>query len=147
MIEIRPATLADVLAVLFQGPLRDNEMAPQACRQYWMASLESWAGCVDGNAACVWGLISPSMMSDSAYLWLVTSDLVDHHRFTFVRQSQMIIERLLVDFPIINGHAMVGDVRAKRWLKWLGVTFEEPIRGLDGKIVLVPFTLRRTLRG
>lgn len=147
MIEIRSATLADVLAVIFQGPLRDDPMAPSACTLYWKTSMESWAGCVNGAAACVWGLIAPSMMSDSAYLWLVTSNLVDHHRFTFVRQSQMIIDRLLEDFPLIKGHAMAGDERAKRWLKWLGVTFEEPIRGNDGKIVLVPFTLRRTLRG
>lgn len=147
MISIRPAKLGDIEHVILRGMFKDVPTALCVCKQYWFASVESWVGCVDDEPACVWGLIAPSMMSEAAYLWLITCDLVDEHKFTFVRQSQMIIQRLLQDFPLIEGHAIVGEERARRWLKWLGVSFGDPIQGLDGKMLLLPFTLRSNSRG
>lgn len=148
MITIRGTTSTDIVIVIGRGPFKDKAGALQICEEYWRRSLLSWTGCVDEVPGCVWGLVAPSLMNDSAYLWLITCDIVDDHRFTFVRQSRIVVDKMLnEDFPVIRGHSVVGDDRSRRWLKWLGVTFEEPILGLDGKVVLEPFILRRAVRG
>jgi hypothetical protein len=36
-------------------------------------SSDTWAGLVDEEVACVWGLIPPSILGDKAYLWLITT--------------------------------------------------------------------------
>jgi hypothetical protein len=83
-------------------------------------SSDTWAGVVDKEVACVWGLIPPTILGDKAYLWLITTDLVDQHPFCFVRHSQMAVQELLKQYPIIYGHVIPGNERGMRWLKWLG---------------------------
>jgi hypothetical protein len=87
-------------------------------------SLYSYCGKVDGDIACVWGLAPPTLLSDQAYLWLWhNSDLVDQHKFLFVRHSQLMMEQMLKEFPTIVGHVKVGAEKSKRWLRWLGAEF------------------------
>jgi hypothetical protein len=83
-------------------------------------SSDTWAGLVDEEVACVWGLIPPSILGDKAYLWLITTDLVDEHPFCFVRHSQLVIKDLLKEYPIIYGHVIPDNARGMRWLQWLG---------------------------
>ena len=99
-------------------------------------SSDTWIGKVDGNIACAWGLIPPSLLGDKAYLWLITTDLVDEHPFCFVRHSQMVIKELLKEYPIIYGHVLPDNKRGLKWLKWLGV------RILIGTGKLYEFELR-----
>jgi hypothetical protein len=139
VIEIRKARAED-----FTGLVQDPD-ALRACYNYLNASVTAWTGMIDGGLACIWGLVPPTILSDTAYLWLYTTPVLDQHKFTFVRHSQLMIEKMLEDFPVIVGHVLAGQERSKRWLKWLGVTFK-PIEA-RGHVRLVPFELRRTLRG
>ena len=95
-----------------------------------------YMGTVDGEFVCTWGLIPPTLMSESAYLWLYAGELKEH-QFVFIRQSQRVIEMILEEFPVIVGVTRVGQVKTIRWLKWLGATFGNP----DGMIL--PFTIRK----
>lgn len=95
-----------------------------------------WAGSVDDQIACIWGLIPPTLMSSQAYLWLYTTELVNDHIFVFVRYSQRAIEEMLKEYPTIVGHCEIDNARAIRWVKWLGGTFNEPVgRGLPFMIL------------
>lgn len=99
-------------------------------------SSHLWAGLTDGEIACVWGLIPPSLMSERAYLWLYTTELAEKHTFLLVRWSQIEVKKMLQEYPVIVGHAAANNPQAIRWLKWLGATFGEP-EGLK-----VPFMIR-----
>lgn len=116
----------------FVMPMADNNL----CR-FLGISQYAWEGKVDGKQACLWGLISPTLLSDQAYLWLHTTEIAEQHQFLLVRYSAKMIERMLQDFSSINGHCAVEDPCAQRWLKWLGAEFGFP----NGK--LIPFTIRR----
>ena len=91
-----------------------------------LMSVEIWVGLIDGELACIWGVIPPSLMSHQAYLWLYTTDVIKEHQFILVRHSQMVIEQLLKDYTSIVGHAIVGSEKSIRWLKWLGAKFGTP---------------------
>lgn len=139
MIEICRARSADFTEVI------SDQRGLQACNAYLQASLFAWTGLVDGHVACVWGLVAPNILSETAYLWLITSPLVDEHKFTFVRHSQMVVKEMLKQFPLISGHVLSDHERSRRWLKWLGVSFEPSIE--IGSTKLIPFKLSRGLNG
>jgi hypothetical protein len=96
-----------------------------------------WIGKVDGELACVWGVVLPTIMSDRAYLWLWTTEKIKEHPFVFVRRAQIVVAELLKEYSVVVGHTVVGARNSIRWLKWLGAKFGEP----DGD--LIPFQIGR----
>ena len=121
--------------LIARSPFRDDPGAEGVLKECLWRSETVRYGLVDGRVACVWGLIPPTLLSDSAYLWLLTTDIVVEHKFLFVRNAQIYVEDMLKRYPILYGG--VGDPRAVRWLKWLGAEIGHPIRGQ------VPFVIRR----
>ena len=91
-----------------------------------MISSEIYVGLVDGELACVWGLIPPTLMSSQAYLWLYTTALVEEHKFLFVRHSQRWMERALQEYETIVGFCKPENKSAIKWLEWLGADFKRP---------------------
>jgi hypothetical protein len=86
-------------------------------------STSMWAGYIDDVLACVWGLMPPTLLSQQAYLWLYTTDVIKGHEFILVRHSQLVMEDMLKQYPSIVGHAVVNNHKAIRWLRWLGAEF------------------------
>ena len=105
-------------------------------RQSLVLTTTVWAGVADGKLVCVWGLVPPTLLSDSAYLWLYTTEAIKGHVFLFIRHSQIAIKAMLELYPTITGVTRIGNARSLRWLKWLGAEFGEP-NGL-----LLPFVIR-----
>lgn len=97
-----------------------------------------WESSVNGEGACIWGMIPPSLMSDRAYIWLYTTDVADKHTFILVRQSRLMIEEMFKEYPILVGYCNIEDLRAIRWLKWLGAEFGHP-EGMK-----IPFEIRKS---
>lgn len=124
-VEIRNARYGEVHEALSLSKL--HKISGMEIRLDYMALLSQyvWVGRVDGEIACVFGVIPPSVLSTTAYLWSISTDKVDDHKFLFVRYSQRMIERIHREFPRIIGHANPGDDRSIRWLKWLGAVFGE----------------------
>jgi hypothetical protein len=106
-------------------------------RRSIMNSSRVWAGSVDDKLVCCWGLIPPSFLSDTAYLWLYTTEQLHEHVFVFIRQSQRAVEEVLKAYPIIVGHCDTTNPKAIRWLHWLGARFGDP----QGR--LIPFRIER----
>lgn len=137
-VDIKPAIYAD--CVDYIGSLGVAN-APKTIKTCMAMSEKCWVGLVDGELACLWGLIPPTIMSEQAYLWLVVTPLVEDHKFVFVRHSQIMVKRMLEEYPRIVGHTAISNDRGIRWLKWLGATFSEP------KGALMPFVIRRKADG
>jgi hypothetical protein len=125
---IRAAKLSDIEQVVKNTPL-DTKAAIDISKTYFKGSIFTWAGGVDSGIACLYGLISPTVLNDTAYLWLITNDLVDQHQFSFVRHSQIEVKKMLEVFPLIKGHVLETEKRSKRWLKWLGVSLGQRKNG------------------
>jgi hypothetical protein len=102
-----------------------------------LMSTVMWAGFIRGKLACIWGVIPPSLMSDQAYAWLNTTEVLKGHEFIFVRHSQMVFDELLEEYPSVVGHVIMGADKAYRWLRWLGAEFGPP-QGM-----VVPYRITR----
>lgn len=101
-------------------------------------SIKVCCGWYDDNPACIWGLIPPTVLSDRAYLWLVTSNIVFEHKFLFIRYSQRYVEEMLSVYSLLYGEVAVKNKAAKKWLGWLKAEFGEPSKGF------YPFVIRRS---
>lgn len=138
MISIVKNQACDIRDVLNRAKFTDNVPDAEAHLRRWLRTSEqSWLGLYDDEVACIWGLVPSSTISNRAYLWLLTTDIIDEHKFLFIRHSQLVIEDALKEYPIIIGHVAMQNERAKRWLKWLGATFAHPTERF------IPFEIRR----
>lgn len=94
-----------------------------------------WVGLADDELVCVWGVIAPTLMSDTGYLWLHTTPALKGREFLFVRHSQIAIAELLQSYRAITGHCLIGADQSRRWLRWLGAVFGPP------QEKAIPFTI------
>lgn len=99
-------------------------------------SLHVWIGYNDTDILAFWGLIPPTLLSDRAYLWLMTTEHMHSHQFMFIRWSQRAVEEMVREYPLIVGHCAVSATKSIRWLRWLHAEFTEP----QGQ--LIPFTIK-----
>ena len=129
-VEINAANQLDLTDIIRRSPVADKPDAEMKLRNFLRASIMSWTGSIDGEIICVWGLIAPTILSDRAYLWLLTTDTLEKHPFVFVRHSQMIVNDMLKNFSTIEGHVVEGNRSGIRWLKWLGFKMGQKSDGL-----------------
>lgn len=127
----------DIFNIIRRSPVCDNVNAIKVLYEWWGTSDKVWAGLVNNEIACLWGLAPPTFLSDNAYLWLLTTDLIEDHKFLFIRYSQRYIEQMLEIYPRIVGHVETDNAQATRWIRWLGAEIGEPEKGFR------PFVIRR----
>lgn len=87
------------------------------------ASSRVWVGYDGDKILACWGVQTPSLLSDRAYLWLYTTEHLNEHVFTFIRHSQRAVADMLLEFNALYGVTVVDNHRAIRWLQWLGAEF------------------------
>lgn len=126
--------IKDVLSKTSVAHIPNAEKTLDECMR---RSVEVRCGMIDDEVACIWGLIPPTLLSNRAYLWLLTTDIVAEHKFLFVRYSQRYVEQMLQKYPEIYGEVHIDNHNAKRWLRWLGAILEKPSGDL------IPFTIKR----
>ena len=131
MTNVKIASLPDldIREILQRSPVADVPGAEEIMKECMFRSIEVRYGFVNGVPACVWGLIPPTLLSSTAYLWLLTTDIVVEHKFLFIRHSQRYIEEALKEWPTIIGTCDINNHSAKRWLEWLGAEFTPAVRG------------------
>lgn len=137
MISIQTVANVTLAEIFKRSPFTHVDQGEELLQQCVYRSTEVRYGFVNDECACVWGLIPPTLLSSSAYLWLITTDLVEKHKLLFVRHSQRWIEKALRTYPIIIGDWVPGEVSERRWLEWLGAEFGPVIEGR------VTFTIKK----
>lgn len=138
IVEIKRATRKDLDDMCRSMEMSSTEINVMV--NWYYQSSDVWAGFWRGHLACVYGVHSPSLMSETAYLWLATNELVTEHPFLFVRHSQLVVQKLLQEYKTIHGHVHARSPNSIRWLEWLGVKLKRHKVEND----LIPFDLERS---
>jgi hypothetical protein len=132
-------TISSIISMTY-GPILGLKEAD--IMNHFQRMGEVYAGYVDDQLVCFWGLMPPSFLSMSAYLWMWCADSKVPHQLVFIRQSQIQVQRMLEKYSSIHGHTEIGNRKAIRWLKWLGAEFTDYPE--DGKL---PFVIQRKSNG
>lgn len=137
MIQIAEAKALNVKEIIRSTEFADVPGAEEVLHECLYRSSVRCVGYVDGVPACVWGLIPRTLLSNQAYLWLLTTEVAAEHKFLLVRYSQLFVEQALQSYERLYGNVATGNNSAKRWLRWLGAEFGES----DGK--KIDFVIRK----
>lgn len=99
-------------------------------------SSHLWLGTHDEAVLCFFGLIPPTLLSDTAYLWLYCTAEMRGHTIPLIRHSKRAVREWLALYDHIVGHGHVDKPRSLAWLKLIGAEFGEP----TGSVI--PFEIR-----
>lgn len=124
VIEVDSEALMKLISSAPGVSLEENES--KIMRECAGMSMNLYAGFADEQFVCAYGLIPPSFLSEQAYIWLYATPALEENKFVFLRHSQRIVEEMLKLYPRLIGFCSRGNVKAIRWIKWLGGKFAEP---------------------
>lgn len=108
----------EVLAFGFLSPL-DSVLASLE------RSNEAWALLFDGKVAALFGLSCCNPLTGFASPWLLSSTLVEKHRFAFLRACRPTVKHWLKTWPTLANCIDGQYEKAVRWVEWLGFTVEK----------------------
>lgn len=91
-----------------------------------LATSEAWIAKLDGKIACVWGVRPAESPIDPAFLWLITTNLINTVPVCMARESAKFVYKALYRWGVLEGWVLVENERSQRWLKWLGFSLGEP---------------------
>ena len=114
-------TTVDYDEVIPISEASDDPRARGVLKEWIRHSPLVWEGRINGEVACVFGLIPKSIFDDEAYIWLLTTTVAQQHPFVFLRHSQIMMRRLFKLYNVIYGHVLPSNKNGVKWLKWLGM--------------------------
>jgi hypothetical protein len=131
-VELRETTQEDVellIANLRDDDRREVEASHGDCRKSiqtaFNRSNHKWSVYVNGEFVCIFGMHPMGLLSDTAIIWMLGTDLIEKHKGAFIRHSQEYIQAMLTVYPILTNYCDVRNKKTIRWLKFIGFTFFE----------------------
>lgn len=86
------------------------------------ATSDPRTGLIDGEVACMCGIVSPSVLSTTGVPWLLSSNKVDSAGLSFAKGCKAYFKGYTRDFDLLVNFVDARHEQAIRWLKWLGFT-------------------------
>jgi hypothetical protein len=98
----------------------------QALMRGLACSTHAWTGLVDGEPACMFGVVPASMMSGIGVPWMLGTDLVEQHATAFLRRNRRYVKLMTQAYNYLVNYVDDRNVKAIAWLEWLGFAMSEP---------------------
>lgn len=111
------------------------DLAPAALlRKSVERSSAAFTWLIDGEPACMWGVVSPSIVGDTGHPWLLTTPLILRDRRKFWTGSKFILGCMLDEYRRLEVAIDVRYEASLRWAARLGFVFDrtEPL-GIMGR--------------
>jgi len=138
--EVRPATdelLAEVASRPRSADVEElwaaGRLTPLEAVQMGQRFGEAYIGMVDGEPVCAFGVTPISALSGLGAPWMVGSTALDAHFRGFLRGCGPVVRAMLSQWPRLVNYVDARNLRAVKWLKWLGFSILPPVPyGHDG---------------
>lgn len=75
---------------------------------------------------CYLGIVPPTILSDNAYIWMISTPYGEAHPYIFGRYGKKIMETILQKYRVIFGDCF--SPKSVRWLKRIGAEFTSETR-------------------
>ena len=133
-VDVVPATLDHVAAMAPRMRQADRDevwasamLTPeQALSMSVRTSMRSWAGIIDGEVVCIFGVGAPSMLSDVGIPWMLGTDSLERYQRTFLRRCRRYVAEMLDGYRVLVNFVDERNTVSQRWLAWLGFTLQDP---------------------
>lgn len=88
-------------------------------------SLWSYAARVDGELACLFGVVATNLLRAEGSPWLLGTKVMDRNPVAFMRLAPFFVEEMLGTFSYLHNYVDARNIRAVKWLKHAGFTIHE----------------------
>ena len=95
-----------------------GQVGPSSLEAGIKDSEHCWVMEVGDEPAALYGYRESE--SNSAYIWLMGSDVIQDVRWQFLRESKNVIKRLLKTYDSLWSLADVRNTKHQEWYEWLG---------------------------
>ena len=82
-------------------------------------SEQIWVGLGNDELVAIWGVIPPTILSTTAYVWFHNTPAIKKYRKTFAKVSLEVLRNIKSQYPTLYGVCNCDS----KWLKWLGAEF------------------------
>ena len=129
-----PATLAmaEAMAPRLRKADRDEVLAASglnaavALRIAVERSRRSDAWLVDGEPAAIAGVMDCAGAPHIGVVWMLATDVADKFPKRLLLGNREYVSSLLIGYDILLNFVDNRNIKAQKWLQWLGFTLEEP---------------------
>ena len=90
-------------------------------------SSHAWTALIDGRPELIFGVGELNVLAGIGAPWLLGTDAVETHYVAFLRHSVSFRDQLLRRYPVMRNFVDDKNKASKRWLKWLGAEFSDPV--------------------
>lgn len=130
-----PASAEHVAAMLPQVRQADRdevwaayaELIEVALPRSLVLSTHAWAGLVDEQVACVFGVAPVNLLAGHGAPWMVGTALVERHAFAFLRRNRQYVATMRSTYNRLENWVDARNSAAISWLGWLGFEFDQPM--------------------
>lgn len=96
--------------------------------------VSDWTGTclIDEVPVCMFGVAAVDILAGMGQPWLVTSNAVARHERMFLRRCRAVVDAMLRSYPRLTNIVHDDNVRAIKWLRWLGFEFKDTPMVVNG---------------
>ena len=99
-------------------------------------SDEAWTALYNGEIVCMFGIRSKSLLSDTSYPWLLSTNLASDHTRNFMKGAKIAVNKWMGMNELLENFIPAGLPKLIRFVSWLGFTVEEAkLIGQNGKLL------------
>lgn len=115
----------------------DHLTPAQAVRQSMAMSRRVWAGLIDGELACMFGVTDHgTALTTVGVPWMMATKVIRRNPSLFLRRCRPVVEEMKQGYDMLWNMADSRNKQTLKWLRWLGFEILAPVPyGPDG----VPF--------
>lgn len=106
-------------------------------------STACWAGIVDGEVVCMFGVAPLSLLGAVGIPWMLGTDAIERHQFAFLRRSRAYLPTMMALYGTLANYVDERNVVAQRWLRWMGFALREPEPFGPDRMLFRRFEMRR----
>lgn len=152
MIELVPARLAHVGPIATR--MRSDDVAEcralgrkpkEALRLGLRFSLAPVAVLIDRRPEAMLGVYPQSLIGSVGVPWMLGTEVLYDNARGFIELGPLVIGQMLADFALLENVVSVENVRAIRFLRWVGFSVTGPVQ-MHGGVPFVPFRLMRAIQ-
>lgn len=99
--------------------------AERALRLGAEMSRECYAGVVDGEAVCIFGVAAPSMLSSTGVPWMLGTDKLERHANALMRVGRRAVAAWMRSYDLLENYVDSRNTKSIQWLCRLGFTIHD----------------------
>ena len=133
---LRSEDIKEILAIRPNGSLSDSLLESAVVSYKTFSVMEEGVGCI-----AVFGVRESPL---GGIPWLLTSDLLfERSCRKFIRQCKGYVSQLTDDFDYCFNYVAVTNIKAHRWLTWMGFNLNKSYTHTINGVDFHPFTFVR----